>query len=100
MEATWSTLAYCLTQQDTLNIIGDPANGNRFTYTGDDLLNNTEPRGTDIFGAIAAVSSIVACGCFFVGAGSSTYARDACFYSCRRGIRGCGWCHCRPVRRY
>ena len=44
MEATWSTLAYCLTQQDTLNIIGDPANGNRFTYTSDDLLNNTDPR--------------------------------------------------------
>ena len=43
MEATWSTLAYCLTQQDTLNIIGDPANGNRFTYTSDDLLNNTDP---------------------------------------------------------
>jgi len=44
MEATWSTLAYCLTRQDTLNIIGDPANGNRYTYTGDDLLNNTDPR--------------------------------------------------------
>ena len=45
MEATWSTLAYCLTQQDTLNIIGDPANGNRYTYTGDDPVNNVDPKG-------------------------------------------------------
>jgi len=33
------------TQQDTLNMIGDPANGNRYTYTGDDPINNIDPSG-------------------------------------------------------
>jgi len=28
------------TQQDDLNVIGDPANGNRYAYTGDDPINN------------------------------------------------------------
>ena len=36
------------TQQDTLNIIGDPANGNRYTYTGDDPTNNVDPSGKSL----------------------------------------------------
>jgi len=33
------------TQQDSLSHIGDPANGNRYTYTGDDPVINTDPGG-------------------------------------------------------
>jgi len=38
------------TQQDTLNVIGDPANGNRYTYTGDDPINNVDPTGQSCIG--------------------------------------------------
>ncbi len=38
------------TQQDTLNMIGDPANGNRYTYTGDDPINNVDPTGQSCIG--------------------------------------------------
>ena len=45
------------TQQDDLNVIGDPANGNRYTYTGDDPINNIDPSGmcSGFFGCAAAV---------------------------------------------
>ncbi len=33
------------TQQDTLNVIGEPAKGNRYTSTGDDPVNNIDPSG-------------------------------------------------------
>ena len=52
------------TQQDTLNIIGDPANGNRYTYTGDDPINNIDPTGRflgigDPFGCAFAIAGLV-----------------------------------------
>ena len=48
------------TQQDTLNIIGDPANGNRYTYAGEDPSNNIDPTGTlpslgDVLGTVGAI---------------------------------------------
>ncbi len=48
------------TQQDTLNMIGDPANGNRYTYTGDDPINNTDPTGLDISCGAATTAGTVA----------------------------------------
>jgi len=53
------------TQQDDLNVIGDPANGNRYTYTGDDPVNNIDPSGLDpcsysVFNAIANAFCLVA----------------------------------------
>ncbi|WP_157431573.1 RHS repeat-associated core domain-containing protein [Actinomadura hibisca] len=33
------------TQQDSINIIGDPGNGNRYAYAGDNPSNNTDPTG-------------------------------------------------------
>ncbi len=47
------------TQQDTLNTIGDPANGNRYTYTGDDPVNNIDPSGQLTTAEKVAVGIIV-----------------------------------------
>lgn len=33
------------TQQDSIESIGDPSNGNRYAYAGDDPINNTDPSG-------------------------------------------------------
>lgn len=33
------------TQQDSLNFIGNPSNGNRYAYAGDNPVNNTDPTG-------------------------------------------------------
>jgi len=42
-------------------MIGDPANGNRYTYTGDDPINNIDPSGMcdGFFGCAAAVAGHV-----------------------------------------
>jgi len=50
------------TQQDTLNVIGDPANGNRYTYTGDDPINNVDPSGMcdGFFGCAGSVLTTAA----------------------------------------
>lgn len=33
------------TQQDSIESIGDPSNGNRYAFAGDDPINNTDPSG-------------------------------------------------------
>ena len=64
------------TQKDTLNIIGDPANGNRYTYTytGDDPVNNIDPSGqlslTDVAGFVAGVVVSVLCEAGSAGLGT------------------------------
>ena len=62
------------TQQDTLNIIGDPANGNRYTYTGDDPTNNIDPSGqlslNDVAGFVAGVVVGVLCEAGSAGLGT------------------------------
>ena len=62
------------TQQDTLSIIGDPANGNRYTYTGDDPTNNIDPSGqlslTDVAGFVAGVVVSVLCEAGSAGLGT------------------------------
>lgn len=42
------------TQQDALNAPLDPGNANRYTYAGDNPVNNQDPTGTDIFNDIGS----------------------------------------------
>ncbi len=69
------------TQQDTLNMIGDPANGNRYTYTGDDPVNNVDPTGMcdGFFGCASAAASAVG------NALSSAGSTAGCVRQNRRG---------------
>ena len=44
------------TQQDTLDNIAEPANGNRYTYTGEDPMNNIAPAAKTLSPPSLAVS--------------------------------------------
>ena len=60
------------TQQDTVVILGDPSNGNRYAYTGGDPVNNVDPSGQSFFSrlrhiAAGAIEGAVA-GCVVAGA--------------------------------
>ena len=55
------------TQQDALSILGDPANGNRYSYAADNPVTNTDPTGNSVstclgfFGAnLLALASLAA----------------------------------------
>ena len=50
------------TQQDQLSALADPANGNRYTYAGDDPINNVDPAGASFFGDALQVGSLVVAG--------------------------------------
>lgn len=41
------------TTQDALTFLADPAQGNRYSYAGDDPINNIDPSGRSFIGAIA-----------------------------------------------
>lgn len=54
------------TQQDNLESLGDPTQGNRYTYAGGDPINNVDPSGLDFtsctygelfFGAVSQIGS-------------------------------------------
>lgn len=45
------------TQQDSIERPGDPRQGNRYTYVGDDPGNNTDPSGTSLGTTIAGVAA-------------------------------------------
>jgi RHS repeat-associated protein len=49
------------TQQDNLEHLGDPAQGNRYSYVGNDPVNNTDPTGRDAFsdGFLLGVGSAI-----------------------------------------
>ncbi|MFC6878983.1 MULTISPECIES: RHS repeat-associated core domain-containing protein [Actinomadura] len=48
------------TQQDAINTIGNPKNGNRYTYSGDDPTNNTDPTGA-IYDKISVGGCAIVC---------------------------------------
>ncbi len=48
------------TQQDTINAIGDPANANRYAYSGDDPTNNVDPTGQSFLSSALSVGTKIA----------------------------------------
>jgi len=78
------------TQQDSRNTPLNPTNGNRYAYTGDDPINNTDPNGLSFLGIDCPFGNVNGGGSGCRGASEARQAAPILAAGASGALEGCG----------